>query len=135
MLKFSKDKLKRIAIIYNLEDIYLFGSRIVGFSRQDSDFDIGVRFQNGLPKIEERGRIYGKLFADLSQIFPERKIDLVFIEEVPLHFQFKILTEGRLIYTKDRENSLNFLEKIVNLYRDYEYFINEYFEGVLARKI
>lgn len=135
MLKFSKDKLKRIVIVYNLEDIYLFGSRIAGFSRQDSDFDIGVRFQEGLPEIKERGRIYGKLFADLSQIFPKKKIDLVFIEEVPLHFQFKILTKGRLIYTKNRENSLNFLEKIVNLYRDYEYFINEYFEGVLARKV
>ncbi|MBU2635181.1 nucleotidyltransferase domain-containing protein [Patescibacteria group bacterium] len=130
-MDFSKTKLNKIAEEYQLADIYLFGSQVSGFQRKESDFDIGVRFKKGLPKKEKRAKIYGNLFSDLNLCFKDKKIDLVFIEEVPLHFQFKIINNGELIYFKDLENSLNFQEKIVNYYRDYKYFIDEYFQGVL----
>lgn len=131
-IKFEKKKIAHIAQKYQLADIYLFGSRIIGFQRKESDLDIGVRFQKGLPEEEKRGKIYGDLFADLSPCFPGKKIDLVFIEEVPLHFQFKILTQGELIYSVNQVDTLNFQEKIFNYYRDYKFFIDEYLEGALA---
>lgn len=134
-IKFSKTALVAAAERYQLADIYLFGSNVTGFQREESDFDIGVRFKNGLPNPKERSRIYGDLFSDFSSIFRGEKIDLTFIEEVPLHFQFKIVTEGKLIYAKAMDEALNFLENIANRYRDYKYFIDEYFQGVLARKI
>jgi hypothetical protein len=52
---------------------------------------------------------------------------LVFIQEPPLHFQFKILTEGKLIFSENLENYCNFLERIANLCRDYKFFIDEFF--------
>lgn len=131
MIKFNEEKLKELAKKYDLVDIYLFGSQISGFAREDSDLDIGVRFESGLPKEEERGKLYGNIFSDLSLCFDKIKIDLVFIDEVLLHFQFKIINDGQLIYSKNTENSMNFQEKIANYYRDYEYFIDEYFKGVL----
>lgn len=133
MIKFSRKKLNQIAKKHQLADIYLFGSWMTGFKRKESDLDIGIRFEKGLPAEEKRGKIYGNLFSDLSLCFKGHKIDLVFIEEVALHFQFKIVTQGELIYYRNLENSLNFQEKTANYYRDYKYFIDEYFQGVLAR--
>lgn len=131
MIKFNVKKIKDVAKKYDLADVYLFGSRISGFDREDSDLDVAVRFENGLPKEEDRGKLYGDIFSDLSPYFDKIKIDLVFIDEVLLHFQFRIINNGELIYSKNMENSMNFQEKIANYYRDYEYFIDEYFKGVL----
>ena len=134
-IKFSDEKLKKIAENYGLIEVYLFGSKITGYEREGSDLDVAVRFQNGLPAIAQRGKIYGDIFADLSSVFKGEKVDLSFIEETPLHLQFKIVAQGEMIYSKEKIRSLNFLEKIVNQYRDYKFFIDEYFQGVLARKI
>ncbi|PIP31972.1 hypothetical protein COX24_00665 [bacterium (Candidatus Gribaldobacteria) CG23_combo_of_CG06-09_8_20_14_all_37_87_8] len=131
-MEFSQGKLKKIVKKYQLLEVYLFGSKISGFSREDSDLDVAVRFQRGLPLIEKRAKVYGNLFSDLSSCFSEQKIDLVFIEEVPLHFQFKIVAQGELIFTTNQDNSFSFREKVVNLYRDYKYFIDEFFEGTLV---
>ena len=131
MTKFSKQKLAKIAKIYQIADIYLFGSQVAGLARKESDFDIGVRFKKGLPPAEKRGKIYGNLFSDLQDCFPKKKIDLVFIEEVLPHFQFKIVAEGELIYSKNLESAYVFKEKVINFYLDYKYFIDEYFQGVL----
>jgi len=134
-MKLQKRKLKEIAKKYKIADIYLFGSKVLGFERKESDFDIAIRFKGELPKPKEIGKIYGGPFCQLQEIFKGKKIDLVFIQELPLHFQFKILTEGKLIFSENLEDSLNFLEKIANLYRDYKFFIDEYFEGILKTPI
>ncbi len=131
-IKFNKKELKIIAEKYSLSDIYFFGSQISGDTHPESDFDIGIIFEKGLPKKERKGKIYGNIFSELTTCFGGKKIDLVFVEEVPLHFQFRIISEGELIYTKNLENSFNFKEKIINHYRDYKFFIDEYFKGVLA---
>ena len=131
MIEFNEKKLKSAAKKYDLADIYLFGSRISGFAREESDLDIGVRFAKGLPEEGQRGKLYGNIFSDLLQCFDKVKIDLVFVDEVLLHFQFKIINGGQLIYSKNMENSMNFQEKTANYYRDCKYFIDEYFKGVL----
>lgn len=131
-IEFSQEKLKKIAKKYQLLEVYLFGSKISGFEREDSDLDVAVRFQKGLPLIKKRAKVYGNLFSDLSVCFPGQKVDLIFIEEAPLHFQFKIVVQGELIFTTNQDDSFSFREKVVNFYRDYKYFIDEFFEGVLA---
>jgi len=134
-IKFSDKKLKEVAERYGLAEVYLFGSKLTGFAREDSDLDVGARFQKGLPPASERRKSYGDIFADLSSVFSQEKIDLTFIEEAPLHLQFKIVCEGELIYAREKIKTFDFLEKIANQYRDYKFFIDEYFQGVLARKV
>jgi len=134
-VEFSYEKLKEAAERYGLAEVYLFGSKITGFAREGSDFDVAVRFQNGLPTVTQRGKIYGDIFSDLNGIFKKEKVDLTFVEEAPLHLQYKIVCQGELIFSKEKIQSSNFLEKIANQYRDYKFFIDEYFQGVLARKI
>jgi len=131
MINFDYPKIEEIAKQYCVADFFVFGSKIEGFARADSDLDVGVRFENGLPCAEKRGKIYGELFADLNRCFPNQKLDLVFIDEVPLHFQYKIFTKGKMIFTSNQENSFNFQERIFNLYRDQKYFIDIFFQGIL----
>jgi len=131
MIKYNEGKIKEVAEKYSLADIYLFGSQISGFAREDSDLDVAVRFKDGLPKEEERGKLYGNIFSDLSFCFENYKIDLVFMDEVLLHFQFKIINDGQLIYSENTKKSMEFQEKIANYFRDYKYFIDEYFKGLL----
>lgn len=131
MVEFNLEKIKEVAGQYNLADVFIFGSQVDGFARKDSDLDVGVRFENGLPSVEQRGKIYGELFADLSSCFPRQKLDLVFIDELQLHFQYKIFTQGKMIFSQNQEKSLDFQERIFNLYRDQKYFIDEFFKGVL----
>lgn len=132
-IKFSKSQLKKIARQYKIADIYLFGSRLTGEGdiHPQSDLDIAVRFQNPLPTDGSASLVYKDLGADLSLCFSDYKIDLVFLEEAPLHLQYNIITKGKLIYSQDLKQSCDFVERIVNLYRDYKYFIDEFYQGVM----
>lgn len=126
-----ENKLKNIAEPYKIRDFYIFGSSALKIKHEGSDLDMGVVFRNGLPLVENRMKIYGEIFSLLSDAFPNEKIDLVFLEETALHFQFKALTEGQLVYSTDINEAFNYLEKIINLYRDYKYFIDEFYKGML----
>jgi predicted nucleotidyltransferase len=135
MLKFSRKLLKEIAKKYQIADIHVFGSQVAGHRHPGSDFDIAVRFEKELPEASKRGKIYGDLFSELTSCFKKDNLDLVFLDEIPLHFQFKITTEGELMYSKDIRDSFNFKEKIINYYRDYKYFIDEFFAGLLKTSV
>lgn len=123
-------KINKIANQYKIADIYLFGSEVTGFKHPGSDFDIAVRFRKGLPSLLERGKVYGNLYSDLLEVFGREDLDLVFTEESPLHIRFRIVAEGELLYSFDRENSFDYKERVINYYRDYKFFIDEYFSGV-----
>lgn len=135
MTRFSGKKLKEISKKYRIADVYFFGSHVSGFARKGSDVDVAVRFIHGLPPAERRGKIYGDLFSDLTSQTKETNIDLVFLDEVPLHLQFRIVAEGEMIFSSNLENSYNFKENIINRYRDYKYFIDDFFKGLLAAPI
>jgi uncharacterized protein len=124
------EDLERIVKKYHIADVHVFGSRVDGFAREDSDLDIGVRFINGLPSGDEIGKIYGNLASDLQSLIPNYHLDLVLVDEAPLHFQYKIIAKGRLLFSVNQEDSCNFTESVANKYRDYKYFIDDYFEGI-----
>lgn len=123
-------ELEQIAKHYGIADVYIFGSQATGFVHEGSDADIAVRFVRGLPNPEKRGRVYGELYADLSPYVFGATLDLVFFEEAPLHIQFKIVTEGKLLYTNNAEKTAEIRERTANFYRDYQYFIDEYMRGL-----
>lgn len=123
-------KLDNIAKKYRIADVYIFGSRVTGYARNDSDLDIGVRFVNGLPGGGAVGKMYGNLASEIQTLARDYHVDLVLIDEAPLHFQYKIITKSKLIFSANYEESYNFVESVANKYRDYKYFIDDFFEGV-----
>ena len=135
MIEYSEDKIAKIADKHQLADVYLFGSKITEYEHPESDLDIAIRFEESkLPEKSKRMVIYGDIFADFDLEFKGEKVDLVFLGELPPHIQFKVVTKGELIYTANLEDSLNFKERVINKYRDFRYFLDEYYDGALKNK-
>ena len=131
-ISFDYDQLAEICKEFGIRDVYLFGSTVEGFTHPGSDTDIGIIFSKGLPG-KNRMKLYGDIYSVFNGIFRQKKLDLVFIEELPLHIRFKAVTKGELLYTADLEASLNYKEYVINMYRDWKFFIDEFYKGLLEK--
>lgn len=96
---------------------YLFGSSATGLKHKKSDIDIGIIFKNGLP--ESTLMTYTKLYTLFSEIFPDKEIDIVFLEDAPLSLQFEAIKYGKVLYEKDTNLRLDYEEKTMLKYADF----------------
>ena len=131
-ISFDCDQLAEICKEFGIRDVYLFGSTVEGFTHPGSDTDIGIIFSKGLRE-KNRMKLYGDIYSAFNGVFQLEKLDMVFIEELPLHIKFKALTLGELLYTEDMEASLNYKEYVINMYRDWKFFIDEFYQGLLEK--
>ncbi|HHT09206.1 MAG TPA: nucleotidyltransferase domain-containing protein [Candidatus Atribacteria bacterium] len=103
----------------NISLIYLFGSSIIGTQRAESDIDIGVVFEK--PEgIKNTMILFEELYQSLSQDFPDRDLDIVFLDFAPLTLQFEVVTTGKVIYRVSREFEYDYKEKIIKEYIDFK---------------
>jgi predicted nucleotidyltransferase len=115
---FKKDT-RKILKKLNISLIYLFGSSIIGTQRAESDIDIGVVFEK--PEgIKNTMILFEELYQSLSQDFPDRDLDIVFLDFVPLTLQFEVVTTGKVIYRVSREFEYDYKEKIIKEYIDFK---------------
>lgn len=111
-------KFQKLAEKFGINLIYLFGSQAEAGEKYlkgelitpeaFSDLDIAISFKN-IP--QNSIRIYGEIYAEISEIFDPFHIDLVFIHEHNPIFQYEII-KGIRIYEED-ENSAGDFEEIV----------------------
>lgn len=116
-----KERLTNILKRHGVKVAYVFGSqKDAGISflngnvpiiDENADLDIGVLFER-LP--EDIFEAYGELYADLSIFFEPFKIDLVFLQETGILFQYEAIT-GEIVHCDD------------------EFFLEEYEEYVMKR--
>jgi len=112
------EEIKNIAKKYGITLIYLFGSQAENGARylkgdninaEDlSDLDLAVSFKN-IPS--EPMKIYGALYKEFSKVFEPFYIDLVFMHEVEILFQYEII-KGIRIFEKD-ESLADELEEMI----------------------
>ncbi|HCU22267.1 MAG TPA: hypothetical protein DF698_05160 [Candidatus Atribacteria bacterium] len=115
---FKKDT-RKILKKLNISLIYLFGSSIIGTQREESDIDIGVVFEK--PEgIKNTMILFEELYQSLSQDFPDRDLDIVFLDFAPLTLQFEVVTTGKVIYRVSREFEYDYKEKIIKEYIDFK---------------
>jgi len=131
-ISFDYDEMAEICREFGIRDVYLFGSTVEGFAHPGSDIDIGIICSKGLPG-KNRMKLYGDIYSAFNGVFHLEKLDLVFIDELPLHIRFKAVTKGELLYTADLEASLNYKEYVINMYRDWKFFIDEFYQGLLEK--
>lgn len=104
-------ELNSIAARYNLDAIYVFGSRakeiaegIRGESREnkhpESDVDIGVQSALGF-RLSARDRV--RLVIDLEELFQVQRVDLVVIPEAGPFLALDII-RGEILYCKNQDN-------------------------------
>ncbi|MFZ2053008.1 MAG: nucleotidyltransferase domain-containing protein [Candidatus Aminicenantales bacterium] len=99
--------MRNIAERYGIAIIYLFGSQSENGARylqgkslnaKDlSDLDMAVSFKS-IPS--DPMKTYGALYKELSEVFEPFNIDLVFMHEVDMLFQYEII-KGIRIFEKD----------------------------------
>lgn len=99
--------MRNIAEKYGIASIYLFGSQSengLRYLRGDriniedlSDLDTAVSFKS-IPS--DPMKIYGALYKELSEAFEPFNIDLIFMHEVDMLFQYEII-KGIRIFEKD----------------------------------
>ncbi len=114
-----KKDTRKILKKLNISLIYLFGSSIIGTQREESDIDIGVVFEK--PEgIKNTMILFEELYQSLSQDFPDRDLDIVFLDFAPLTLQFEVVTTGKVIYRVSRELEYDYKEKIIKEYIDFK---------------
>ena len=115
---FKKDT-RKILKKLSISLIYLFGSSITGTQRAESDIDISVVFEKP-DRIKNTMIIFEELYLSLSQVFPDRDLDIVFLDFAPLTLQFEVVTTGKVIYRVSREFEYDYKEKIIKEYIDFK---------------
>ena len=127
-------RIRKITDSYRCMLIYLFGSQ-ASLGKQYlegervrpspfSDLDVAVAFQEP-PR--DTLYIYGKLYAELAEIFEPFSIDLVFMHELNPLFQFEII-KGILLFEKDKNMTYDFEERVMKQAGDL-YFKKQIFDA------
>ena len=96
--------------------VYLFGSYGTEHEHPGSDLDLGVVFW-GKTKLQYELQIE----ADLTSLLKTDKIDFINLNCAPVALQFRVLSEGLLIYEGDYILNSNFIEHVLREYRDYSF--------------
>ena len=102
---------------------YVFGSRVDGTPRADSDLDVGASFADPAP-------------ASWDVRVPDG-VDLVVIEDAPLHLAGRIALRGRLLFDDDPPARVAWEADTRTVYLDELPYIEEttkaYLEAVASR--
>ena len=140
MKNLRKEKLAEIFKRYKVKAAYIFGSQKekgIAFlsgkkikSEKGSDLDVGVVFEK-IPF--HTFEIYGQIYAALAELFEPFEVDLVFLQETDIFFQYEAI-KGEMVYCADSVFVEEYEEKIIKKAADLMYkkreFEKDFFEAV-----
>lgn len=134
-----RDELASIFQRHGVALAYLFGSMaepahrfLIGgpLAMLDAlaDIDLGVVFEDGgfLTEPGPRRQRYSALFNALTDIFPEDRLDLVFLQETHSVFQARAMT-GHCVYAASRSFKAAYEERIAARAADFRPFLERYY--------
>lgn len=104
---------------------YLFGSLSKGNFHKGSDIDLGIALEPSKVKdfsLDDQLN----LEIELTLALKTENYDLIIINHAPLILQFRIISQGKLIFVEDDEARCNLEERIMSLYYDFLYRLNEF---------
>jgi len=110
-----REKLKRSGVAI----VYLFGSRATGLKTRMSDVDIGVVLKN-LPLGRDNRSLYNDLYDVFSELYPVRRIDIVFLQAAAISLQYSAIKDGKILIEEDPTFTADYEYKVLNEYRDFK---------------
>jgi len=125
----KKLKQQKIGIVYH------FGSRTQSPSEYMSDFDIGVVFTDPL-QIKNLVDVHPLVYSLFSQEFPvtfNNDVDIVYVQETSLNFQFHIISEGKILYEFNPIFRADYEERVIKEYLDFQPIERIFSEAILER--
>jgi predicted nucleotidyltransferase len=125
-----KQKTKPIIELLNKQPhilfAYLFGSRVKGYANKRSDWDIAIYTTDS---IRENGRWPAfELEARLSRAVKATVQVTILNTPLPPVFAFEILKDGILLIDRELNLRMDFENKILRHYYDWQYFLNRQME-------
>ena len=113
--------------------LYSFGSLAEGNLKPLSDLDFGILLSE---TIDRQGRFDKSI--DLIGIFNDvlrtDEVDLVILNDAPLRFARQIVATGKLLFCRDQNRLVDFIEKTTKRYLDFkpvrEQFDRVFLEGI-----
>jgi len=101
----------------SLVALYLFGSCVNGKTRPLSDIDIAILISS------ENNDCYleTKVLMDLMTVLKTEKVDLVNLNEAPLHIQYGVLRNKKVIFSSDNTKRIDFETKVIKEYLDFKH--------------
>ena len=115
--------------------VYLFGSYANDQMTSFSDIDIAIlvdKLKNDKKKMLDFDFL---VEADLIHNLPGYKFDVRNLNQAPVLVQGKIITEGRLLFTKDQRKLSEFEEYIILRYLDfridYNYLLQNQYQEII----
>lgn len=112
-----------------IRHLILFGSHATGKFTTLSDIDIAFFSNKPLSFAEESDLLYL-----LNRLVGSEEIDLVNFENASIPIKYKILSEGKIIFSRDLAEIADLKEMIIPLYFDFVYYNYEYrqvFQNIL----
>lgn len=111
---------------------YLFGSYARGETGPLSDFDIAVLLDGLLDK-KETFDLRLRLINDISSILKTNKFDLVVMNNAPLSLNYNIISDGKILNSKDETLRVTFETQILSRYLDRRYYDERHVEMGIKR--
>lgn len=124
-----EDKFQQLSAYFSAEPIILgvliFGSYYTDYYNERSDIDFGIIYDDG-----RNVQLFKELEIEdnISQIVQTDRIDVINLNKSPLVFAHKALRTGKIIYERDPILVSDYLERIYNLYCDYEFVHRKFFK-------
>jgi predicted nucleotidyltransferase len=128
MRKEFKEKFKQLGVSI----IYLFGSKVTGRANKFSDIDIGVVLKEFSSSRDTRN-LYNTLFKLFSELYPESKLDIVFLQKAPLSLQYSAIKEGHVLFELNHKMRADYEYRIINQYLDFRPIL-DFFDRVRMEK-
>ncbi len=123
----------KIAEDKDIVALYAFGSLAESSLKPLSDLDFGILLSDSLDK-QERIHKSINLIGILNETLKTDEVDLVILNNDPLRFTYRILKTGKLIYCRDQNRLVDFIEKTKKLYPDFkpvrDQFNRVFLEGI-----
>ena len=108
----------------NILFAYIFGSYARKEAREESDLDIAIFLKN--PRIIEKDpKFEVKLALKIEKII-NKPVDVRVINDKPLTFINQILKHGKVIFSRNENERINFEMKMFSLYSDFHHLMSEY---------
>jgi predicted nucleotidyltransferase len=129
---FNNIEIKKELKKFNVGIVYLFGSVAQGISTLESDTDLGIVFTD-FKVLRNHPQIHADLDVLFSNIYQNREVDIVFLQDAHLTIQLNAINYGRVVYQISPEFRANYEENVMLLYGDFEPLLREFDRMVLER--
>jgi len=105
---------------------YLYGSRVKGYERKESDIDVGLLLKENF---EAEALYPARIAREIKEKCGlDQEVDVRILNKRPYRFLHQVIREGEVILSTDERERVKFETSIIDGYIDFKPFYEQYDE-------